>query len=141
MRQPCREAFCRGLKGKIFVRGGQNTVRCLICGTYAGYNAPKTETGQRRRNVSTVRNVTPSARAEVLVRARGRCELCAVELPPLGWHLAHLFPRRLAIEENIPDEVTNGPKNLAAFCEECNLGYKDMVDPLLWLVILRRRLR
>lgn len=141
LRAPC--SHCGGEKGVIRVRGGQNSVYCLLCSKYAGYNAPRTETGQRRRSVSTVRaGITPKVRAAVLERARGRCELCAADFRDVpSWHVAHLLAVDVAYDEGLPDAVINSPANLAAFCEECNLGYKDVVDPVLWLVIMRRRLR
>jgi hypothetical protein len=140
LRSPCAHCGCG--KGIIHVRGGQNSVACLDCSRYA-YNAPKTETGQRCRSVSTTRaGITPTVRAAVLARARGRCELCGTDLLEVpGWHVAHLLPVEVAFGEGLPDEIINSAANLAAFCEECNLGYKEIVDPVLWLVIMRRRLR
>lgn len=137
LRAPCT---CTGTKGVIKVRGGQNCVYCLLCGHYAGYNAPKHETGERPRSVSDY-DVSPKERARVLERARGRCELCGVDLAAVSvWHVEHLLPREIALKEELPVKIVNSEKNLAAFCEECNLGYKDLIDPILWLVIMRRRL-
>lgn len=141
LRAPCWHCACTS--GIIRVKSGQNSVYCSLCGCYAGYNAPKTETGEEPRSVSTVRaGITCAVRGQVLARARRRCELCATDLDDVpAWHVAHLLPIPVALEEGLPDDVINGPANLAAFCEECNLGYKDIVDPVLWLVIMRRRLR
>lgn len=140
LREPCQ---CSCESGIVRVRSGQNCVFCSLCGRYAGYNAPKTETGEEPRSVSTVRaGITCAVRGQVLARARRRCELCATDLDGVpAWHVAHLLPIPVALEEGLPDDVVNSPANLAAFCEECNLGYKDIVDPVLWLVIMRRRLR
>lgn len=140
LRSPCRHCGC--VSGIIRVRSGQNTVWCALCGAYAGYNAPKTDTGEEPRSVSTVRaGITCRVRGQVLARARRRCELCATDLDDVpAWHVAHLLSVDSALEDGLPDEAINSPANLAAFCEECNLGYKDDVDPILWLTIMRRRL-
>jgi len=141
LRSPC--THCGHDKGIIRVRSGQNSVYCVLCSDYAGYNAPKTETGERTRSVSTVRaGITCKVRAAVLARARRRCELCGLDLDQApAWHVEHLLTIEHALAIGLPDEIINSEKNLAAFCEECNLGYKETVDPILWLVILRRRLQ
>lgn len=51
-REPCPR--CDTTEASISVVGNQSTVRCGRCNRHL-YNAPRTETGQRRRTVKTLR--------------------------------------------------------------------------------------
>ena len=58
-----RACSCGSTNGILLERNGQNTVRCVDCGKF-NYNAPKVETGQRRRTVATVRaTIKPAQQA------------------------------------------------------------------------------
>jgi hypothetical protein len=51
MRSPC--PHCESPFGRVETRGGQACVFCSACARWV-YNAPRVETGQRQRSVSTV---------------------------------------------------------------------------------------
>ena len=62
LRNPCP---CGCIEGLIFTKNGQDTVRCAQCDRYAGYNAPRTETGApagryARARTSALANVRES---------------------------------------------------------------------------------
>lgn len=137
MRDPCKA--CGEEKGRIEQRSGQDCVFCSQCGKFA-YNAPRVETGRKQRSVSTVHEgIRPSVRYLVLERARGRCELCGITDTIL--HVSHLLSVKDGLKEGFTEAQLNREANLAAFCENCNLGQGEAsVEPILWLALMRRRL-
>ena len=134
MREPCR--YCPEPEaGTISMVNGQNVVRCAACGQYA-YSAPRTETGERQRSTTTVHNgVKPKARATVLMRAGRRCELCGKPVEATqGLNVDHLLSVEDGLAQGLTEAQLNHIENLAALCEECNLGKGRTTLPL-WLVV------
>ena len=141
MRRAC--ANCESPFGRLEKRGNQNCVFCVVCGTFV-YNAPKTETGERPRSVTTVhRNIRPRVRAKVLLRANSRCELCGAGGNERQLHVSHLVSVDDGMAAGLSDLEINHEENLAAFCEECNLGLGGLSVTVLALmsVALRRRVK
>ncbi len=136
MRAPCK--WCSSLAGRIEQRKGQDCVICLEC-TRWQYNAPRVETGRSVRSVSTVHaTVTSSVRFRVLGRARGHCEMpgCGATT---NLHVAHLLGVKDGLEVGLTEVQLNSDRNLAAFCEECNLGQGSApVDPLIYIALLKK---
>jgi 5-methylcytosine-specific restriction endonuclease McrA len=134
MREPCR--WCGELEaGLISLVNGQNVVRCGSCGK-AVYNAPRTETVEAQRSVSTVHEaIKPKLRSRVLIRAGRRCELCGKPVEATqGLHVDHLLSVDDGLAQGLTEAQLNHIENLAAFCEECNLGKGRTTLPL-WLVV------
>lgn len=100
MRNPCR--FCGETRGSVVTKDGQDCVYCASCRKYAGYNAPRTETGRRERSAQTVHaGIKPAQRARIIERANARCELCGKSAEMCS---------------------ASGDANLICSCDECNLG-------------------
>jgi hypothetical protein len=139
LRAPCRH--CGHDRGAVIVKGGQNCAHCRECTAFAGYNVPKTETGEVPRTVSTVRNgIKPRQRIRVLERDGGQCVACGA----IGqlMHVAHIVSVKDAFAFGLSDDETNDDENLAALCEECNLGMAALsFRPKMLLAILLRRWR
>jgi 5-methylcytosine-specific restriction endonuclease McrA len=116
-RTPCRS--CDTTDALLVIRGNQAVVRCAQCHRHL-YNAPKTETGARRRTVKTLRTtIRPAQQARILNRDRGRCILCgSTEELTIGHLLSIEDGARLGATEF----ELNSDANLAAMCEACNLG-------------------
>lgn len=134
MREPCRE--CGGPFGRVEERNGQACVYCVTpgCGRWV-YNAPRTETGEKRRSVSTVHAaIKPKTRAHVLLRANSRCELCGVGIDDTVMHVGHLISVEDGLKEGLTDQHLNHQENLAAMCQECNLGIGKDSTPLRTLL-------
>ena len=126
MRAPCR--YCGQTEGRIETRGGQDCVYCDYCGKYAGYNAPKTETGREVRSATTVHNgIKPKQRARILERATGRCELCGARG---DMHVGHLVSVEAGLRQGLTDQEINSDENLCCMCQECNLGIGKSPVPL-----------
>lgn len=141
LRSPCKK--CGHTLGRIAPTNGQNVVRCAECDTWAGYNAPKTETGEKPRSVQTCHeSIRPKTRAVVLMRANGHCELCGKSIADSPVHVGHLLSVKDGFERGLSDAEINGEENLAAFCEECNLGMgKETVPLRLAVAIVLARVR
>lgn len=141
MREPCK--FCGEPEmGTISLVNGQNVVRCGACGK-AVYNAPRTETGEQQRSVSTVHaGIKPKTRFKVLMRAGGRCKLCGkpMEATDDGLHVDHLLSVEDGLALGLTEAQLNNIESLAAFCEECNLGKGRTTLPL-WLMVAVIRAR
>lgn len=117
MRGPCPKCGCTD--GRIETRNNQDCVFCAGCNRHC-YNAPKTETGRAVRSVSTTRNgIKPQQRARILLRANCHCELCG-GLRDL--HLGHLVSVKDGMARGMTEAEINDDENLAAMCDECNLG-------------------
>ena len=144
MRQPCPHCECP--YGRVETRNGQACVYCSNpgCGKWV-YNAPRTETGERQRSVTTVHNgIKPKTRARVLLRANSRCEFCGIGAEATVLHVGHLISVLDGLREGLSEDQINHQENLAAMCEECNLGLGDNSTPLrmmLRVVALRLGVR
>jgi len=132
-RRPCDD--CRITEAVIVPSGGQNVVRCAKCGRPL-YNAPKTETGEKPRTVTTVRRpIKPSQQARIFDRDHRTCVLCGRSDHPLT--VGHL----LSIEEGIAVGASEAEMyddaNLAAMCEACNLGLgRHSISPRTYAVMM-----
>jgi hypothetical protein len=133
MRKACA---CGSEYGEIRDRGAQDCVFC-VCGKFQ-YNAPRTETGKQVRTVSTVHScIKPKLRARVLMRATGRCELCGKQPGDnASLHVGHLLSVKAAMDAGLSDAEINDDSNLAAMCDECNLGLGQEPVPLRLAVAL-----
>jgi 5-methylcytosine-specific restriction endonuclease McrA len=118
MRSACR---CGQRDGYIVEKGAQDVVRCLACDAYQ-YCAPRTETGKATRTVRSTPSVAPSKRDRVLKRGNYACVQCGRRSPDVQLHLGHLISVDAGKTLGIPDALIWHDFNLAAFCDECNLG-------------------
>lgn len=118
MRAPCR---CGQHDGYIVERGAQDVVRCRACDAYQ-YCAPRTETGKATRSVRSNPTVAPSKRDRVLKRSDYACVQCGRRAPDVQLHMGHLISVDAGREHGIPEVLIWHDFNLAAFCDECNLG-------------------
>lgn len=137
MSRPCK---CGSTDGMLTTVGVQDRVDCAACGQYV-YFAPKTETGREVRTTKTVHAaITGPKRYRVLARANHQCELCNAVGKPL--HVGHLLSVDEGVRQGLNDQQINSEENLAAMCDECNLGMKAEAMPL-WLIlaILKARCR
>lgn len=137
MRAPC--SACGNTAGRVVTKSGQDTVRCKTCDKYAGYNLPKSESGKEQRSVTRNREpMKPSKRAEILMRDGGRCVLCRSADAIL--HVGHLISVDVGLRIGMTEEEVHDDENLAAMCEECNLGIGKQPIPLptaVWIVRAR----
>jgi 5-methylcytosine-specific restriction endonuclease McrA len=128
MRSPC--PACGHGEGLLFERGSQDVIRCASCKRHC-YNAPRVETGKAVRTVQTVHDaIKPKLRAKILERATGRCELCGKGSAAGPLHVGHLVSVEQGIANGLTEVELNDPENLAAFCDECNLGMGKQTVPL-----------
>jgi hypothetical protein len=136
MRKSCR---CGSDVGRIETKNGQDCVRCLECDSFQ-YNAPKTETGRAPRSVTTNRDgIKPGQRARILERDNGCCVLCHAN--NVNLHVGHLLSYSEGKKQGLTDEQLNDDENLAAMCDECNLGLSDRpVSIRLLMAVLIARL-
>lgn len=139
MRVPCKR--CGSTEGYITTRNGQDCVFCSVpwCNRFQ-YNAPKVETGRASRTVTTIHNgIKPKERIRILERATGRCEICGAKG---NLHVGHLLSVENGLKSGMTEYDLNSDENLAAMCEECNLGIgKSTVSLRLSVSILRARLK
>lgn len=128
MRKPC---VCGCDVGRIVEKGAQDCVYCSQCGRW-NYNAPRSETGKPTRSVSDRdSSIKPAKRAKVLLRATGRCELCGKKpSDEASLHVGHLLSVKDAESLGVSREDTDSMENLAAMCDECNLGLSEETVPL-----------
>lgn len=140
LRNPCVQ--CGGELGHIVVRNGQNTVRCNGCDTYAGFNAPKSETGETQRSVRSRPTRRPSDRARVLLRDGYRCVLCGKRQgDDVIIVEGHLISRDIGKQIGLSDDEIDHDENLAAMCEECNSGLSSEPVPMPTMIaVLRARI-
>src|SRR3990167_860876 len=139
MQAPC--VRCGFVDGRIEQRSGQNCVFCLGCGRMC-YNAPKTETGEIQRSVTTVHNgIKPSQRTRIILRANARCELCGLgQADGVILHVGHALSVDAGLEFGLTEAVINSDANLLAMCEECNLGLGRLSLPTtVYVHLLRAR--
>lgn len=140
MRQACPE--CTSPFGYVERRNGQACVFCAACQRFV-YNAPRTETGERQRSLTTVHNgVKPKVRAMVILRANGHCEMCGADLATVDWHVGHLLSVKDGMAEGLTDTEINHQENLCALCAECNagIGEHSITLRMILRIALRRRI-
>lgn len=134
LRRPCE---CKCELGYIKEVNGQDTVRCVKCGTFQ-YNAPRTETGREVRSVRTREAIKPGQRSRILDRANRRCEVCGATG---RLHVGHILSVKAGDAYGVSREELDHDENLIAECEECNLGRGPLPMPLRTaLAILRARI-
>lgn len=140
MRQPC--PTCTSPFGYVERRNGQACVLCSACHRWV-YNAPRTETGERQRSLTTVHGgIKPKLRAAVLMRANGHCELCGADLSRIDrWDVGHLVSVKDGMAEGLTDAEINHQENLCALCAECNagIGEHSITLRMILRIALRRR--
>jgi 5-methylcytosine-specific restriction endonuclease McrA len=137
MRSPCSGCGC--LDGIIVTKNGQDTVRCAECDQYAGYNAPRSETGRARRSLRTRPTIRPSQRARILVRDNGTCVLC--HRSDVALDVGHLISVHDGHTSGLSDAELASDDNLAAMCAACNSGLSsESLPPRLLAAALWARL-
>lgn len=138
MRADCRFG-CGSDLGRIETKNGQDCVYCIGCGRHQ-YNAPRVETGREARSVTTVHNgIKPKQRARILERDGGRCFLCG---KGENLHVGHLLSVNEGLKQGLTEVEINDDENLAAMCDECNLGMADRPVPIrLIIAVLMARLK
>ncbi len=131
LREKCK--YCGCDSGHIIEKGVQDTVYCDNCNRWL-YNAPRTETGKEVRTLKTIHeNINLVKRAEIILRANARCELCGSdEMIEVG----HIISAKWGFENGMTDLEINNENNLAAMCKKCNLGVRDNILPIRNLIIL-----
>jgi 5-methylcytosine-specific restriction endonuclease McrA len=130
MRCPCKYG-CGTTDGYLEPKNGQDMIYCRECRKHQ-YNAPKAETGRATRSVSTTHEaIKPKQRARIVLRANHRCELCHADRI---LHVGHLLSVAEGHKQGLSDTQINSDENLAAMCEECNLGLSDETIPQ-WLAV------
>lgn len=142
LRAPCRFCAPSGVvseDGYLIETNGQNVVRCLRCNR-AVYNAPKVETGQEPRTVTTVHNgVRPSQRSRVLLRDSGRCVFCGSKDQ---LHVGHLLSVKDGLGAGLTELELNDDVNLITCCAECNLGMGEAsIPPWIAAPLIRASLK
>ncbi len=142
MRAACRN--CGSTAGEWRSRNGQLPVFCADCGVHAQYNVPHVAAGVKPNTPENRPGLSASRRARILDRDGGRCALCGRAGQKL--HVSHVVSRRDALEVGfdaaIVDRLIDSDDNLAAFCQDCNLGLgKSTVSPATYLTIVAVRLQ
>lgn len=136
MREPCAECSCPD--GVVTEVNGQDVVRCFWCDKYA-YCRPRAESGREVRSVRTRPRIKPSQRARILERDNYTCVSCHTADVPM--HLGHLLSVADGLRVGATEDELYSDENLAAMCEECNLGQGEKsVSVRLVYRILRARL-
>lgn len=134
MRAPCRRCGC--LDGSIITKGGQDTVRCARCDLYAGYNAPRTETGRSRRSLRSRPRISPSQRSRILTRDNSTCLRCGRSTGPLD--VAHWISVHDGNAEGLSEAELFDDENLLILCAECNSGQGRETLPLRFMATVLR---
>jgi hypothetical protein len=130
LRGLCR---CGGNEGRIKTKNGQDTVWCSMCGTYAGFNATRAETGRPRRALRTHRKISPSQRARIFLRDASACVLCGSRESLV---IGHAVSLRDGYVDGLSDALLYCDANLVALCAECNAGLGgDSIPPFRLLLI------
>jgi 5-methylcytosine-specific restriction endonuclease McrA len=116
---PC--PHCHATDAQLITKGHQATVRCARCDRFL-YNAPRVETGAKRRSVKTLRrSIRPAQQARILDRDHCRCVLC-------GTHddltIGHLLSLEDGARLGAGTVELYSDANLAAMCEACNAGLR-----------------
>lgn len=136
MRSPCR---CGETIGTIRTKNGQDCVYCRNCGRYAGYNAPRTETGRAVRSLRTRPDIKPGQRARVLDRDNGACIVCHRTDVPLD--VGHIVSVAEGRQLGMTDTQLFDDENLAAMCQSCNSGFNAVsINPRLFAATVIARI-
>lgn len=141
MRKPC--TGCQYPYGRIVKKSDQNCVYCAQCNKYAGYNAPKRETGEEQRHVSSRPGLKPNQRARIVERDNSQCVLCGRSPARDGiiLHVGHVLSVDDGERIGAKHEELWDDDNLYTSCEECNLGQgKLSLPPRMALSLLRARM-
>jgi len=134
MRNPCP---CGCIDGLIITKNGQDTVRCAQCNRYAGYNAPRAETGRPRRSLRTRPKISPSQRARIILRDGCACVQCHRRDELV---IGHAVSLRDGYAHGVSDRLLYSDANLVALCAECNSGLGgDSIPTHRLLLILSLR--
>lgn len=135
LREACTN--CGDVTGIVTEKNGQDVVRCIGCGKWA-YNQPKAESGKPQRSVRTRPEIKPSTRARILERDNYTCVMCHSATSVL--HIGHLLSVNDGKALGATEEELFDDENLAAMCEECNLGQgQTTVSMRLLYLILKAR--
>jgi 5-methylcytosine-specific restriction endonuclease McrA len=94
-------------------------VRCARCGRYAGYNAPRTETGRPRRSLRSRPQLSPSQRSRILERDNSTCLKCGGDGP---LNVAHWISVQDGKAVGLSEAELFDDENLLVLCAECNVG-------------------
>lgn len=117
MRAPC--PACGWGEGYVTETNGQDVIRCCRCNRWV-YNRPKAESGKPQRTVRTRPEIKPSTKARILERDNYTCVMCHAVDKPL--HVGHLLSVDEGKRVGASEAELFADENLAAMCEECNLG-------------------
>ena len=135
MRAPCVRCGCT--MGRVGYKNGQDVVRCFQCDGYA-YSRPKSESGKPQRHVRTRPEIKPSTKVRILERDNYTCIICHRDDLPL--HVGHLLSVTEGKAQGLTEAELFDDENLAAVCEECNLGQGGRtVSTRLLVRVLRAR--
>jgi 5-methylcytosine-specific restriction endonuclease McrA len=134
MRASCRHCGCPD--GVIVTRGGQDTVRCSQCDRYAGYNAPRTETGRPRRSLRSRPQISPRQRSRILTRDNSTCLRCGRSGELLN--VAHWISVHDGKAEGLSEAELFDDENLLVLCAECNAGQGRETLPLRFMATVLR---
>jgi hypothetical protein len=111
-----------------YKQNGQNIGRCTFCEAYQ-YCVPKHEIGEAAEPVSRRPDIKPAQRVRILDRDHHTCISCHAADRPL--HIGHLLSVDDGRKLGATDNELWSDENLAAVCDECNLGFGR------WTVSLR----
>ncbi len=137
MRAAC--TGCGSMSGIVTEKNGQDIVRCLNCSNHC-YNRPKSESGKPQRSVRTRPDIAPSTKVRILERDNYTCVMCHCADKPL--HIGHLLSVIEGKEQGLTADELFDDENLAAMCEECNLGQgARSVSMRLLCAVLRARIK
>jgi 5-methylcytosine-specific restriction endonuclease McrA len=134
MRASCRDCGCPD--GVVVTRGGQDTVRCRRCDRYAGYNAPRTETGRSRLSLRSRPQISPSQRSRILERDNSTCLRCGRSGDLLN--VAHWISVHDGKAEGLSEAELFDDENLLVLCAECNAGQGRETLPLRFMATVLR---
>ena len=124
---------CGSDSGSITERSGQDCVYCTGCGQWK-YNAPRTETGRKKRSLASREGITPATRARILTRHDHTCIACGARPPDVHLTLEHIISREMADHHGMLDDLIDSEWNLAPMCEECNSGHRWIGHPQIRLM-------
>lgn len=113
---------------------GQDIARCATCNKYRKC-VPRSQSGREIRRMTDRGQLKPKLRADVLIRAGRRCELCGTPVEATdGLAVDHILSVKDGRRLGLTDAQLNSIENLAALCELCNSGKGRATLPL-WLVV------
>jgi 5-methylcytosine-specific restriction endonuclease McrA len=138
MTRPCRTCGNTST-GYLRTSNGQDTVYCRgpnggQAEHYAGYNAPRRETGRGTRPLSTRPGIPVSQRSRILERDNATCVICHRTDIPLD--VGHLISETEGRNAGLTDRELYDDENLAAMCAPCNSGQSRRSLPLRFAIAL-----